>query len=344
MASKFFKDYDKNTKRIKRRRNPKDNLRKSNYVNDNLIPLQVIQNKANLENIMKDYVVEEEEQPLSEKKFSQKKLKKLEKVKARKERSFATKSSDTEERTIFVGNVNIQSNRDELKKFFRKYGEIEAVRFRGITPESADMSKKEAVAKKLLHPHRKSFYAYVRFKEKSSVEKALEANGEIFKDYHIHVDRAIPSINHKDKNCVFVGNLPWEINEEDLWQFFGSCGKVTNVRVVRSSSTGAGKGFAFVTFESNDGVQLALHLNGKEFMKREIRVKKLAKKVKVKEQTKSSLKPVKRKAGANFSSKSKKVSKPMDVSFLKDDKPKLFNDKIKEKGKKENEMIKAEKS
>ncbi|RXG69445.1 RNA-binding protein 34 [Armadillidium vulgare] len=116
--------------------------------------------------------------------------------------------------------------------------------------------------------------------------------------------------------------------------FLEACGKVTNVRVVRSSSTGAGKGFAFVTFESNDGVQLALHLNGKEFMKREIRVKKLAKKVKVKEQTKSSLKPVKRKAGANFSSKSKKVSKPMDVSFLKDDKPKLFNDKIKEKGKK----------
>ncbi|KAB7499686.1 hypothetical protein Anas_01813 [Armadillidium nasatum] len=69
-------------------------------------------------------------------------------------------------------------------------------------------------------------------------------------------------------------------------------------------------------------------------MKREIRVKKLAKKVKVKDQTKSLVKPVKRKAGANFSSKSKKASKPMDVSFLKNDKPKLFNEKIKEKGKK----------
>lgn len=224
---------------------------------------------------MKDYVVDEnEQQELPKKEMSQKKLLKLEKVKSRKEKSLPTKSLATEERTIFVGNVNVQSNRDDIKKFFRKYGEIESVRFRGITPQAEDISKKEAAAKKLLHPHRKSLNAYVRFKEESSVEKALEANGEIFKDYHIHVDRAMPSAHQKDKNSVFVGNLPWEVNEEDLWKFFGSCGKVTNVRLVRSATTGAGKGFGFVSFESNDGVHLALHLDGKKFMQREIRVKK----------------------------------------------------------------------
>ena len=54
--------------------------------------------------------------------------------------------------------------------------------------------------------------------------------------------------------------------------FFGECGQISSVRLVRDSQTGIGKGFGYVNFKNKDGVVLALEKNGQTFNGREIRV------------------------------------------------------------------------
>ena len=45
---------------------------------------------------------------------------------------------------------------------------------------------------------------------------------------------------------IFVGNLPQEVNEEELNSLFGEHGSVSNVKIVRDQSNQMSRGFGFV--------------------------------------------------------------------------------------------------
>jgi RNA recognition motif-containing protein len=76
---------------------------------------------------------------------------------------------------------------------------------------------------------------------------------------------------------VFIGNLPLSISEETIWEFFGSCGQVINVRIVRDKTTNLGKGFGYVTFADKSTIELALQLAGTDCGGRPIRINKCTK-------------------------------------------------------------------
>ncbi|KAG9339029.1 hypothetical protein JZ751_024224 [Albula glossodonta] len=134
-----------------------------------------------------------------------------------------------------------------------------------------------------VHPKRQSINAYVVFTAADGAMNALQRNGlEIEKGFHIRVDRASKSGSHDHKRSIFVGNLPYDVNEEPLRAHFEECGKVEAVRLVRDKNSGMGKGFGYVLFESIDSVQLALKLDSSEFEGRKIRVKRSVKKEKQK--------------------------------------------------------------
>lgn len=64
-------------------------------------------------------------------------------------------------------------------------------------------------------------------------------------------------------NRVFVGNLPWEVTEEELQGLFADAGQVVSVKVVTDKATGQPKGFAFVEMASDADAQKAIEtLNG----------------------------------------------------------------------------------
>ena len=77
-----------------------------------------------------------------------------------------------------------------------------------------------------------------------------------------------------DHVTVFLGNLPIDVQENDVHEFFADCGSISGVRLVRHSLTGAGKGFGFISFASRDSLVLALEKNEHDFHGRSIRVKK----------------------------------------------------------------------
>ena len=74
---------------------------------------------------------------------------------------------------------------------------------------------------------------------------------------------------------IYVGNLNYEINQQDLEEVFADYGSVKRVYIPTDRQTGHRRGFGFVELESEANEQKAIQtLDGAEWMGREIRVNK----------------------------------------------------------------------
>ncbi len=60
------------------------------------------------------------------------------------------------------------------------------------------------------------------------------------------------------ENKLFVGNLPWSINDEALNALFAPYGEVTSARVVTDRESGRSRGFGFVEFANEEDAKKAL--------------------------------------------------------------------------------------
>ena len=70
---------------------------------------------------------------------------------------------------------------------------------------------------------------------------------------------------------LFVGSLPWAVNDEALKQAFTPYGNVVSATVVTDRRSGRSKGFGFVEFENDSEAKAAIEaLNGSEMNGRNI--------------------------------------------------------------------------
>lgn len=73
-------------------------------------------------------------------------------------------------------------------------------------------------------------------------------------------------------NKIYVGNLSYNVNEDELQGLFAQYGEITNVNLIKDRSTGRSKGFGFVEFATSDQAQDALKMDGQEFQQRPLKV------------------------------------------------------------------------
>ena len=70
---------------------------------------------------------------------------------------------------------------------------------------------------------------------------------------------------------LFVGSLPWSIDDQKLKETFEPHGNVVSAKVVTDRSTGRSRGFGFVEMESSEDAQKAMSaLNDSEIGGRNI--------------------------------------------------------------------------
>ena len=70
---------------------------------------------------------------------------------------------------------------------------------------------------------------------------------------------------------LFVGSLPWAINDEALEEAFKQYGNVVSAKVVTDRQTGRSRGFGFVEMESDSEASAAIEaLNGSDLNGRNI--------------------------------------------------------------------------
>lgn len=64
---------------------------------------------------------------------------------------------------------------------------------------------------------------------------------------------------------LFVGSLSWNVNDDQLRDFFAAVGQVVSANVIVDRDTNRSKGFGFVEMSSDDEAKAAVdQLNGKE--------------------------------------------------------------------------------
>ncbi|MBD2344786.1 RNA recognition motif domain-containing protein [Anabaena subtropica] len=74
---------------------------------------------------------------------------------------------------------------------------------------------------------------------------------------------------------IYIGNLSYQVTEEDLKLAFAEYGKVSRVQLPTDRETGRPRGFAFVEMETEAQETAAIEaLDGAEWMGRDLKVNK----------------------------------------------------------------------
>ena len=71
---------------------------------------------------------------------------------------------------------------------------------------------------------------------------------------------------------MYVGNLPWSVNDDSLRDLFSPHGTVESAVVIADRDTGRSRGFGFVEMDRADAQRAMQELNGHQMESRELKV------------------------------------------------------------------------
>jgi len=72
---------------------------------------------------------------------------------------------------------------------------------------------------------------------------------------------------------IYVGNLSYQMSEDELRDAFGAFGEVSSVKILMDRETGRSRGFGFVEMPNQSEAETAItQLNGKDVGGRALRI------------------------------------------------------------------------
>jgi RNA recognition motif-containing protein len=74
------------------------------------------------------------------------------------------------------------------------------------------------------------------------------------------------------QNKLYVGNLLYSVDDAQLRELFGQYGEIEELNLIMDHYTARPKGFAFITFATQQAAEMALAQNGKDFGGRPLKV------------------------------------------------------------------------
>jgi len=107
-----------------------------------------------------------------------------------------------------------------------------------------------------------------------------QGQGRNFNDDRRGGDFGAPRERRQHSNedqTVFVGNLSFNTDVDKLWEFFGPCGNIKDVRIGKRPD-GSSRGFAHIEFDATDGVSKAMGYAGRKLDGRALNVDSSTKK------------------------------------------------------------------
>ncbi|XP_054281786.1 heterogeneous nuclear ribonucleoprotein D-like [Macrosteles quadrilineatus] len=133
---------------------------------------------------------------------------------------------------LYVGNLSWHITREELNRYFCKYGVVQHV---DLKTDSSGMSKG---------------YAFVHFKNAASVDRVLLDDPHLIKDTVVDTGRAL-----ERHGKVFVGGLPREVSQSDILNYFSDFGRVIEIKTPYDPDSRERRGYCFVTLDSEQSVR-----------------------------------------------------------------------------------------
>ncbi|TRY29101.1 RNA-binding protein [Aliiglaciecola sp. M165] len=89
----------------------------------------------------------------------------------------------------------------------------------------------------------------------------------------IIADTPKESLVSKGTTTLYVGNLPYKVNEQAVSDHFSVYGKVDSVRLMKDRRTGKRKGYGFVEVDGKSADKMIKKLNDTEFQERTLKVR-----------------------------------------------------------------------
>ncbi|XP_028765179.1 28 kDa ribonucleoprotein, chloroplastic [Neltuma alba] len=170
-----------------------------------------------------------------------------------------------EDAKLFVGNLPYDVDSQRLAMLFEQAGTVEIAEV--IYNRSTDQSRG---------------FGFVTMSTVEEAEKAVEKFHRYDLDGRLlTVNKAAPRGTEPERPPrvfepsfrVYVGNLPWDVDNDRLEQIFSEHGKVVSARMVYDRETGRSRGFGFVTMSSETEMNDAIAaLDGQSLDGRAIRV------------------------------------------------------------------------
>ncbi|EGZ75712.1 RNA-binding domain-containing protein [Neurospora tetrasperma FGSC 2509] len=144
---------------------------------------------------------------------------------------------------MFIGGLNWETTDQSLRDYFSQFGEVvECTVMRdGATGRSRG-------------------FGFLTFKDPKTVNivmvKEHYLDGKI-----IDPKRAIPRDEQEKTSKIFVGGVSQETTDHEFREYFAQFGRVVDATLMMDKDTGRPRGFGFVTFESEAGVEACLSAN-----------------------------------------------------------------------------------
>ncbi|KAI3673572.1 hypothetical protein L6452_39695 [Arctium lappa] len=174
-------------------------------------------------------------------------------------------SEPPEDAKIFVGNLPYDVDSEQLAQLFQQAGVVEISEV--IYNRETDQSRG---------------FGFVTMSTVEEAEKAVEMLSQYeLGGRFLTVNKAAPKGSRPERTPqvtgpsyrIYVGNLPWDVDDVRLEQLFSEHGKVVNARVIYDRESGRSRGFGFVTMSSESEVNDAIeNLDGQSMGGRAIRV------------------------------------------------------------------------
>jgi len=150
--------------------------------------------------------------------------------------------NENDDRKLFVGNLSWETNIEELKDYFKKFGEI-----------------KDATIKVDVLGRSRGF-GFILFEESGAVEKTLKEANHVLKNRKIEPKRATAKERVKK---IFVGGVSPDLPEEEIRKHFEQYGEIEEIAFPINKEKKMRKGFCFVTFKDANACESAT-AKGKE--------------------------------------------------------------------------------
>ncbi|RYP88564.1 hypothetical protein DL769_000260 [Monosporascus sp. CRB-8-3] len=187
--------------------------------------------------------------------------------------------SAKEDGKMFIGGLNWETTDQSLRDYFSQFGEVTecTVMRDGATGRSRG-------------------FGFLTFKDPKCVNIVMVK--EHFLDGKI-IDpkRAIPRDEQEKTSKIFVGGVSQETTEPEFKDYFAQFGRVVDATLMMDKDTGRPRGFGFVTFESEAGVEACLNTH-LEIHGKPIEVKKAQPRGNMREEEEASRRGKFRKGGA----------------------------------------------
>jgi len=153
-------------------------------------------------------------------------------------------SGARDEAKLLVRKIHHDTTEEELRELYSTWGEIEDCKI---------VRNKET--------NRSRGFGFIRYVNASSVEDAIAARPHTLGGNTLEPHRSAPKEyserieSHHTVNEIFVGKMQEEIDENDLTEYFAQYGNVEKVSIPKDNE-GKMKGFAVVTFDDYDPVDV----------------------------------------------------------------------------------------